>query len=104
MTDSQGDNRPPHSSDASTPPRILDNADSPAPCSDNDAETNNPVLGDIPPAKRQRLHQANKHSIYHWSVFKGMNAQDLMDPGFKVGPAHLIVLGVASVVAQLENN
>ncbi|OAV92997.1 hypothetical protein PTTG_02807, partial [Puccinia triticina 1-1 BBBD Race 1] len=115
-TDLQASKPPtPHSSDANSPPRILDDADNPAPRSDNDSKTNlplalakgpvegfvavgDPVPRDIPPAKRQRLHQADfnlsmeqfflishlkgnekhtisiikKHSIYHWSAFKGM--------------------------------
>ncbi|WAQ90615.1 hypothetical protein PtA15_13A13 [Puccinia triticina] len=44
-----------------------------------------------------------KHSIYHWSVFKGMTKADLAEAGFNLGPARLIVSGTAAAVAQLEN-
>ncbi|WAR58853.1 hypothetical protein PtB15_10B192 [Puccinia triticina] len=44
-----------------------------------------------------------KHSIYHWSVFKGMTKANLVEAGFNLGPARLIVSGTAAAVAQLEN-
>ncbi|OAV90379.1 hypothetical protein PTTG_28333 [Puccinia triticina 1-1 BBBD Race 1] len=87
-----------------------------------------PVHEGLPPAKRQCLNWADfnqtmaqffalsnlmendkhtlsviqKHSIYHWSVFKGMTQAELEEAGFKLGPARLIVAGATAAVAHLE--
>ncbi|WAQ84869.1 hypothetical protein PtA15_5A442 [Puccinia triticina] len=123
-------------SDADNSTKILRNAFSTAPAEEGSlapAQEGSLLVGyitpqEIPPAKRQRLHQADfnltmkeffliahlrpddKHTLsvikknlfYHWSAFKGLTKDDLVEAGFKVGPAQLIVSGVASAVSQLE--
>ncbi|OAV91570.1 hypothetical protein PTTG_04270 [Puccinia triticina 1-1 BBBD Race 1] len=123
-------------SDADNSTKILRNAFLTAPAEEGSlapAQEGSLLVGyitpqEIPPAKRQCLHQADfnltmkeffliahlrpddKHTLsvikknlfYHWSAFKGLTKDDLVEAGFKVGPAQLIVSGVASAVSQLE--